>query len=104
MTAASSGSPADLSADHELSQESRTKFRAMKRETDVLIRRVIAEGIEDGSIAPGDPRLVTFTLASALNWIARWYDPKCPLTPEQIADGCVAILVDGLVPRPPSEG
>lgn len=86
-------------ADHELSAESRAKFRAIKRETDVLMRRVVEEGIQDGSIASGDPRLITFTLAGALNWIARWYDPKGPMTPEEIAAECVAILVRGIYPR-----
>jgi AcrR family transcriptional regulator len=88
-------------ADHELSQQSRAKFRALKRETDVLMRRVIEEGINDGSIAPGDVRLITFTLAGALNWIARWYDPKGPMTREEIADGCVAILTRGIAPGEP---
>ena len=86
-------------ADHDLSERSRARFRALKRETDLTLRRVVEEGMRDGSIAPGDARLVTFTLAGALNWIARWYDPKGPLTREQIADGCVATLVQGLAPR-----
>jgi AcrR family transcriptional regulator len=86
-------------ADHELAQASRTRFRALKRETDVTIRGVVEEGMRDGSIAPGDARLVTFTLTGALNWIARWYDPQGPLRREEIADGCVAILVHGLAPR-----
>jgi AcrR family transcriptional regulator len=86
-------------ADHELSQASRIRFRALKRQTDATIRGVVEDGMRDGSIAPGDPLLVTFTLAGALNWIARWYDPKGPLSPEEIADGCVATLVNGLAPR-----
>jgi AcrR family transcriptional regulator len=86
-------------ADHELSKESRKRFRALKRETDITIRRVVEEGMRDGSIAPGDPRLVTFTLTGALNWIARWYDSKGAMSREEIADGCVATLVDGLAPR-----
>jgi prolyl-tRNA editing enzyme YbaK/EbsC (Cys-tRNA(Pro) deacylase) len=53
------------------------------------MRRVVEEGMQDGSIAPGDPRLIAFTLAGALNWIARWYDPNGPMTPEEIAAGCV---------------
>ena len=58
-------------ADHELSKESRARFRALKRETDVTMRRVIEDGMRDGSIAPGNSRLMTFTLTGALNWIAR---------------------------------
>jgi AcrR family transcriptional regulator len=86
-------------ADHELSGESRTRFRALKREIDQTVRRVVEEGMADGTVAKGDPRLVTFTLTGALNWIARWYDPKGPLTPQQVADGAVAMLVAGLATR-----
>lgn len=86
-------------ADHELSDESRARFRALKREIDAAVRRVVEAGIKDGSISPADPRLVTFTITGALNWIARWYDPKGALRPEEIAEGCVATLVSGLAPR-----
>ena len=87
-------------ADHELSRESRVRFRALKREIDVTVRRVVEDGMTDGSIRPGDARLVTFTVAGALNWIARWYDADGSLTPEEIADSVVATLVEGLAPRP----
>ena len=85
--------------DSDLSEASRAKFRALKRETDQTLRRVVEEGMRDGSIAPGDARLVTFTLAGALNWIARWYDPHGTATRDDIADGVVATLVRGLAPR-----
>lgn len=86
-------------ADHELSGDSRAKFRALKREIDQTVRRVVEQGMADGSIAGGDPRLVTFTLTGALNWIAHWYDPKGALGAEDVADAAVATLVGGLAPR-----
>lgn len=86
-------------ADHELTAASRAKFRELKLEIDETIRGVIEEGIRDGSIAAGDVRLMTFTIAGALNWIARWYEPTGSLTPGEIAEGCVNTLVLGLSPR-----
>jgi len=86
-------------ADHELSGDSRAKFRALKREIDQTVRRVVEQGMADGSIAGGDPRLVTFTLTGALNWIAHWYDPRGTLGAEDVADAAVATLVGGLAPR-----
>lgn len=86
-------------ADHELSIESRAKFRAFKRQIDQTVRRVVEIGIADGSIAPGDPGMMTFTLTGALNWIARWYDPNGPRTAAEIAEMCVGTLVNGLAPR-----
>jgi len=83
-------------ADHELSPESRTRFRELKREIDEIVRRVVADGMRDGSIEKGDVRLTTFALAGALNWIARWYDPSGPLQPGEIAEGMVATLLHGV--------
>jgi len=82
-----------------LSMDSAIRFRARKREIDMVVRRLIEEGVADGSIAPVDPRFATFALAGALNWPARWHDPDGPMTPAQVADSLVAILIGGLAPR-----
>ena len=86
-------------ADHELSADSRAKFRALKREIDQTIRRVMASGMEDGSIEPGDVRMMTFTVTGALNWIARWYDPEGSIAAEDVAAQTVDNLIRGLAPR-----
>jgi len=86
-------------ADHELSDESRARFRALKRETDNTIRSVVEEGMADGSIASGDPKIVTFVATGALNWIARWYDPRGSMTAEDIAQSCVETLINGFRPH-----
>lgn len=86
-------------SEHELSPESRKKFRALKRQIDEMVRGVVSDGIADGSIASGDPRMITFTLTGALNWIARWHQDGRGLPPEAVADACVETLINGLAPR-----
>lgn len=86
-------------ADHELSPESRAKFRALKREIDDTIRRVVEEGMADGSIRPGDPKIVTFVATGSLNWIARWYDPAGNMSAEEVARSCVDTLIEGFAPQ-----
>ncbi|MGV3769680.1 MAG: TetR/AcrR family transcriptional regulator [Sphingobium phenoxybenzoativorans] len=76
------------------------RFRMLKRRIDGAMRALIEEGMADGSIAPGDVKLIAFTLAGALNWPARWHDPAGPETPDQIAEKMVGILTAGLAPRP----
>ena len=80
----------------DLSPEGRIAFRAHKRTIDQRIRSLIEAGIRDGSVRPCDVRLAAFTVAGALNWIARWYDPAGPLSPAEIADAVVATLLGGL--------
>ena len=64
-----------------------------------LHRRLIRDGIQDGSIHPCDPKMTAFALAGALNWIAHWYRENKSMTGAQIADAFVTIFENGLLPR-----
>jgi AcrR family transcriptional regulator len=75
-------------------------IKALKSEIDQGIRRLIREGIQDGSIQPCDPKMTAFALAGALNWIAHWYRENQSLTGAQIAAAFVTIFENGLRPRP----
>ncbi|NML92409.1 TetR/AcrR family transcriptional regulator [Novosphingobium sp. TW-4] len=78
---------------------SAASFRAKKREIDDALRSLIDEGVADGTITAPDPRLLAFTLAGALNWPARWFDPAGPMTREEAAHGMVDVLLHGFAPR-----
>ena len=71
-----------------------------------LLRRLIARGIRDGSFRPVDPKLATFAILGAINWIARWYRPEgeaqAPEVGAEFADYLVGGLERGHAPRPPS--
>ena len=79
-----------------LPAESQRKLRRMKAGIDREFRELIRQGIEEGSIAPCDPKIAAFTLAGALGWIGRWYNPRGPLSPDDIATQCIALLTQGL--------
>ena len=49
------------------------------------LRALIAQGIEDGSIAACDPKLAAFVIVGAQNWIGRWYRPQGEWSRERIA-------------------
>ena len=82
-----------------LAPDSRRQFRALKRKIDAALRELIEEGMADGSVAPGDPRMLGFALAGALNWPARWHDPAGTQSTEALADQLVAWLAQGFIPR-----
>lgn len=85
-----------------LSEPSANRFRSMKREIDTAMRELIREGIADGSIADIDPKLLAFTLAGALNWPGRWYDPHGAQSAHALAARMVDILTEGFAPRVPN--
>jgi AcrR family transcriptional regulator len=79
-----------------LPEANRRKLRRMKSALDLEFRELIRQGIAEGTMADCDPKLAAFTLAGALSWIGRWYDPAGALSPEQIAEQCIGVLVRGL--------
>lgn len=86
--------------EHELSPESRAEFRSLKRAIDSRLRDLVEDGMRDGSIAPGDVKLTSFTIAGALNWIGHWYEPEGEASAAEVAAAVVDRLVGGLAPRP----
>jgi AcrR family transcriptional regulator len=82
-----------------LAPAGRKELRRLKAELDHEFRTLIEQGIAEGSLAPCDPKLAAFTVAGALSWIGRWYDPHGPLSAEAVARESTAILMKGLSPR-----
>ena len=82
---------------------SRKKLRGLKARIDRRFRTLIAQCIDEGSFAPRDAKIAGFTVAGALSWIARWYRADGLLSPSEIADQCIDILVQGLSSRAPAK-
>jgi AcrR family transcriptional regulator len=80
----------------DLSNEAVSEVRNYKRKIDRRLRSFIQEGIEDGSIALCDPKIAAFAIAGAVNWICMWYEPRGPLTAEEIASQFARTLTQGL--------
>ena len=85
--------------DEEVPEPSRTELRRMKSEIDLAFRRLVAQGVQEGSLQPCDPKMTAFVIAGALSWIGRWYQPGGEYTPEQVAQQCIATLCDGVLLR-----
>ena len=76
------------------------ELRRLKAGIDLQFRRLIEDGIAEGSLAACDPKMAAFMLAGALSWIGRWYRSDGGLTPDQIADQGIELLLNGVVQRP----
>lgn len=85
--------------DSELSSDARRGVRDLKRKIGSSFRKLVAAGIEDGSITDCNPKLVSFAIAGAISWAGTWYKPSGDLSPEQIAYAFMEILTGGYGPR-----
>jgi AcrR family transcriptional regulator len=87
-------------AEHQdLGPELSAQVRALKSEIDQGIRRLLRQGIDDGSVEPCDPRITAFAIAGALNWIAHWYREGQTMDADEVAAAYVAVLDNALLPR-----
>ena len=75
-------------------------FRESLRRSTEMLEKLVFDGICDGSVVPCNPKLVTFALYGALNWIAYWHDAGGSNSPAEIADAFVSLFGNGLKPRP----
>src|SRR6516225_4615865 len=68
------------------------------------VRQVLEDGMAQGPFASNDPKLITFALMGAVNWIPRWFKAEGPASSQQIADTFADFFISGLLRRPPGEG
>ena len=65
-------------------------------EFDRGIRKVLQEGMTNGTFVQADPKFLAFALLGAVNWIPRWFNPDGPATSQEIADRFADYLIAGL--------
>lgn len=85
--------------EEDLGKSMSAKIKSLKSEVDQGLRRLIRQGVTDGSIRNCDPKMAAFALAGALNWIAHWHRANDALSPEEIATRVLEIFELGLAPR-----
>ena len=72
------------------------KVIAKRDRIDKGFRKIIVNGVKSGMFAQRDPKLASFVIFGAINWIPRWYDPAGLATSHEIAQVFADYLVAGL--------
>ena len=90
--------------DEEVPEPSRTELRRMKSEIDQAFRRLVAQGVQEGTLAPCDPKMTAFVIAGALSWIGRWYQSGGEYSAAQVAEQCIGTLMHGVLGPGPGPG
>ena len=74
---------------------------AIDRRTQIsaATRKLIEEGLRDGSFASVDSKLASLFVLSVVNWILIWYRPDGDRTRDEIVEAFIAMIENGLTPR-----
>jgi TetR/AcrR family transcriptional regulator, cholesterol catabolism regulator len=78
----------------------RLRDRHMQQERDyaAIFTKLLREADKQGLIKPGfDLSVVRMLMLGSLTWAAEWYDPKGPMTPDDLADALMKLATSGIV-------
>ena len=87
-----------LKAIRRLPKRLRDPHMQQERDYAAIFARLLREAQREDLLRGGfDPSVVRMLTMGALTWVAEWYDPKGPLTPDEIADELMGVLTNGIV-------
>jgi TetR/AcrR family transcriptional regulator len=81
-----------LTEDFALDPEDLQRLVAQRDVVELRLRKLVEDGIEDGSIIECDPKLAVFLLLGAVNWIPKWFSNQGPWSNQQLAAGTMEML------------
>lgn len=67
------------------------------------MRRLVEEGIADGSIVKINPKLAVFTLLGAVHWVTKWYSPDGAWSADDVSEALIEVATRGFAANPESE-
>ncbi|MBA3431844.1 MAG: TetR/AcrR family transcriptional regulator [Actinobacteria bacterium] len=80
-----------------LSDDLRATVQGKRDRYEAMVRRVIADGVADGDFRPdADINFAATLLLSAGNWTYTWYRPDGDLSPTQIGEKFIDLMMRGL--------
>lgn len=69
------------------------EIRASRKQFERLVEKVVGRLSESGQLSLADSRLAVSALLGMVNHTVQWYRPRGRLSPDEIADGYVDLLV-----------
>ncbi len=63
------------------------------------LRKLLEDGITDGSVVDENTKLMIFSFMGSINWIPSWFSPEGEFTTKEIADRITRIMIGGIRSR-----
>jgi TetR/AcrR family transcriptional regulator len=96
------GVPVLVLEENALAEGSARQIIILRDAFEKRLRRLVEEGIRDGSILPVNPKLAVFMLLGALNWVTKWYSPEGVWTAEQASSAVIELATRAFAAEPGS--
>lgn len=94
------GVPVLILEENALTGEEAVRVIKLRDDFEKRLRRLMLEGMEDGSILQLNPKMATFMLLGAVHWVTKWYSPEGRWTPEDVAEALIEMATRGMAKNP----
>jgi TetR/AcrR family transcriptional regulator, cholesterol catabolism regulator len=85
-----------LSEWRQLGAESLTTVRVQRERYASLFQDILQDGLRSGEFRPMDARIVMLGMIGMCNYLYRWYRPDGRLTPAEVADELIEMVMHGV--------
>ena len=85
-----------LSEWRQLATESLATNRRQRERYAALFHNILCDGVASGEFRPMDTGIVMLGMIGMCNYLFRWYRPEGRLSPDQIADELIDMLMSGV--------
>ncbi|MFV3075377.1 TetR/AcrR family transcriptional regulator [Niveispirillum fermenti] len=79
-----------------MSDKGQAEYRDCRRSISRHMRRIVEQGMADGSIVPGDVTLTTYAIFGMFNWVTRWILDKPEFSLDAVYAQFRSILLLGI--------
>jgi AcrR family transcriptional regulator len=86
-----------LSEWRQLAAESLALNRDQRARYAFLFHEILREGVASGEFRPMDTRIVMLGMIGMCNYLFRWYRPEGRLSPDEVADALIEMVMQGVV-------
>jgi AcrR family transcriptional regulator len=80
-----------------LSRKKRNRFFSLRDEYNQKFESIIANGVDSGEFTPCDTAVVAKGLLGMCSWMAMWYRPGGRLSPAQVSNIFLQVVLHGLL-------
>jgi AcrR family transcriptional regulator len=82
---------------------SRKQLAAIRQKEDDyshFLSMLIERGIKEGTMKSKSPRIATLAIVGMMAWTHQWFRSRGPLTPDEVADKMIDVVLNGLGTEP----
>ena len=94
------GHPVVLLEESALLPEQARAIIRRRDQAEARYRGLVILGVEDGSIAPCNPKLTVFALMGAINWVPKWYRRDGELSADEVVESLIGFITRSIEKRP----